>query len=301
LANYSNTDVCAFTKISGSEKVVVMINLRSTTKTFVIPSAMAGSYTNAYTGAAVTLTSGATQSLSAYQYIVLVNSGTTGGTYYAIKNRWKGTYLYDAGANVGYGTSIANNNYKWQKVAVDDTYFLLKNLGTGEYMHIENQTGSAQCTAADPSWWSAQWSQENIDGTWVRIRNRWQTTSIIHVENQTGSAQYVGAQNAWYSAHWQLETTSGRLSTEETTETGVSDLSAELYPNPSTDKQFFVNVKGLKNNETATMTLHDTNGKVTIRSEIDGLTRIDHNLPSGLYLVRVRAGEKFVVKKLLIN
>nr|WP_315819347.1 alpha-amylase family glycosyl hydrolase [Paraflavitalea speifideiaquila] len=57
MTNYSNTNVCAFTKISGSEKVVVMANLRNNTQTFVIPAALAGSYVDAYSGASVTLTS----------------------------------------------------------------------------------------------------------------------------------------------------------------------------------------------------------------------------------------------------
>ncbi len=74
MTNYSNNDVCAFTKISGADKVVVMTNLRNSSKTFVIPSAMAGSYIDAYSNASVTLTSGATQTLGAYQYIVLTNA-----------------------------------------------------------------------------------------------------------------------------------------------------------------------------------------------------------------------------------
>lgn len=74
MTNYSNTNVCAFTKISGSEKVVVIANLRNSTQTFVIPAALAGSYVDAYTGAAVTLTSGATQSLTNFQYRVLTNA-----------------------------------------------------------------------------------------------------------------------------------------------------------------------------------------------------------------------------------
>lgn len=74
LTIYPSDDISAFTKTSGNEKVAVMVNLRNTPKTFVIPSTMAGTYKDAYTGTTVTLTSGATQSLSAFQYLVLTNA-----------------------------------------------------------------------------------------------------------------------------------------------------------------------------------------------------------------------------------
>jgi len=74
MTNYSDNNVCAFTKVNGTEKVVVMANLRNASENYVIPSAFAGSYKDAYSGATVTLTSGATQSMSAFQYIVLTNA-----------------------------------------------------------------------------------------------------------------------------------------------------------------------------------------------------------------------------------
>src|SRR5690606_36987912 len=70
----ANNNVIAFTKTSGTEKVAVMVNVRNSPQAFTIPAGMAGTYVHAYTNAPVTLTSGATQSLSAYQYIVLTNA-----------------------------------------------------------------------------------------------------------------------------------------------------------------------------------------------------------------------------------
>ncbi len=77
MTNYSDANVCAFTKVSGTEKVIVMVNLRNGTNNYVIPATLAGSYIDAYSGAAVTLTSGATRSLTAYQYVVLKSGGGT--------------------------------------------------------------------------------------------------------------------------------------------------------------------------------------------------------------------------------
>lgn len=39
MTSYADANVCAFTKVSGSEKVVVMVNLRNATSSYVIPSA----------------------------------------------------------------------------------------------------------------------------------------------------------------------------------------------------------------------------------------------------------------------
>jgi glycosidase len=73
LISYDNNNVCAFTKVSGTEKVLVLSNLRNSTQTFTMPTALAGiSWYDAFTGAAVTL--GTSVSLTAYQYRVLTTT-----------------------------------------------------------------------------------------------------------------------------------------------------------------------------------------------------------------------------------
>jgi hypothetical protein len=73
LVSYTNNDVCAFTKTSGTEEVVVFSNLRSATTSYTLPAALANTnWKDAYTGAAVSL--GASLSLTAYQYRVLTNA-----------------------------------------------------------------------------------------------------------------------------------------------------------------------------------------------------------------------------------
>jgi len=225
-------------------------------------------------------------------------------TYYTIRNRWVGTYLYDAGANVGYGTTVANNNYKWEKVTVDATYFRLRNLGTGEYMHIENQTGSVQCTSITTDWWSAQWSQDNVDGTWIRIRNRWQTGSIVHVENQTGFAQYSGGQDGWYSAQWQLATTTARMSTHDVADRDRNEEGSalvEIYPNPAKGNQLHIYVPAMLENETADVAIIDSRGNVALATKVYRSGTIQHALSQGLYFVRVRTDEINTIKKVIIE
>jgi len=382
MTNYSNTNVCAFTKTSGTEKVVVMANLRNNGRNYVIPASLAGTYKDAYTGEDVVLASGVTKTLSAFQYIVLTNvslpvvsvtgvtvspnvatikegftqqlttvvtpanasnqtviwtssdtsvasvsdtglvTGLSGGTavitatttdgdktssstitvtstYYLIKNRGDGSYLYDAGANMSYGTDTSNDIYKWEKIAIDGTFFVLKNAVTGELANIENLTGSVQCHAGDSTWWSAQWSADYIDGTWVRIRNKWKTDGLIHIENETGSAEYNGAQNNWHSAQWQFELT-------EDPTLGVvkkeSDLvSVTLFPNPLTDKQFNVGISGLELGATATVTVSDLNGRIALVTKVGSSAKVNHNLAAGMYLVNIRTTSFNVTKKLIVK
>ncbi|RYF19829.1 MAG: T9SS type A sorting domain-containing protein [Flavobacteriales bacterium] len=231
-----------------------------------------------------------------------ITVSTPTGNYFTIKNKWTNNYLYDAGANVGYGPTVANNNYKWQKVAVDGTYFILKNVGTGDVMHIENLTGVVQCTAGESTWWSAQWSNENVDGTWVRIRNRWQTGNMIHIENLTGSAQYAGAQNNWESAQWQFQATSASKKAESSkAEVTTENNLVTLYPNPATTGEFNIALPELKADDTATITVTDINGRKVLTSKLNSSGKITHSLASGIYVVTISSNELNVSKKLIVK
>jgi hypothetical protein len=481
MTNYSNTNVCAFTKTAGTEKVTVLVNLRNGSQTFSIPAAMAGSYRDAYNNTNITLTSGATQTLNAYQYLVLTNTGavnvpvtgvsvsptsvslaagltrqltatvapanatnqnvnwsstnnsiatvnasglvtavapgsttitvttqdgaktatcaftvtsatsftvhfyrpagwgtgiriywwstlpagnladgtwpgapmtdegsgwygytftnitstnlifndgsnqtadlnrgstgwyqngawfnsnpgTPGPVYYTIRNRWKGTYLYDAGNNVGYGATVSGNSYKWEKVNIDASYFYLRNLGTGHYMHIENQTGSVQCTTVTLDWWSAQWSQQTVDATYVRIRNRWQPASIIHVEGQTGSAQYAGAQDGWFSAHWQFSTTTAgsTLRPSQAASELIVEKEMDVFPNPSRGGAFNIRLPYSANEKTFTLIIYDAQGKMIKRKIVSPNTVIRESLPiTGVYYIQLNGRQTNIRQKLV--
>lgn len=234
---------------------------------------------------------------------VTVSTPSGGGNYYTIKNRWTGAYLSDAGANVGYGTTISGNNYKWQKIAIDATYFVLKNVATGELMNIESQTGSVQSNITDTTFWSAQWSSDYIDGTWVRLRNRWQTGNIIHVENQTGSAQYGNSQDGWYSAQWQLEpttvgTSKAALNIEEASTTKKV---IGIYPNPATNNEFHVLLPELENGDIAAISVSDMNGRTVLTEKLSSSGKIDHHLSSGIYIVNIVSKDLKATKKLIVK
>lgn len=235
--------------------------------------------------------------------LVSVTTAPSGGNYYTIKNRWTGAYLSDAGTNTGYGATISGNNYKWQKIAIDATYFVLKNVATGELMNIEGQTGNVQCNITDTTFWSAQWSSDYIDGTWVRLRNRWQSGNIIHVENQTGAAQYGNSQDGWYSAQWQLEaTTVGTskmaLNVEEvsTTEPEVS-----IYPNPAINNEFNIVMPELASGDSAQIFVSDLNGRTLLTERLSASGQVNHHLSSGVYVVNVISKDFKATKKLIVK
>jgi len=235
--------------------------------------------------------------------LVSVTTASSGGTYYTIKNRWTGAYLSDAGTNVGYGTTISGNSYKWQKIAIDATYFVLKNAATGELMNIEGQTGNVQCNITDTTFWSAQWSSDYIDGTWTRLRNRWQTGNIIHVENQTGSAQYGNSQDGWYSAQWQLEPTTVGTSKMalNTEEVATTEPLIGIYPNPATNNEFHILMPELASGDSPEILVSDLNGRTLLIERLSSSGQVNHHLPSGVYIVNIISKDFKATKKLIVK
>jgi glycosidase len=72
LTSYSSTNVAAFTRELGTDKVLVLSNVRNSSQVYTLPAALANSsWTNAFTGAPVTL--GTSVTLGAYNYLVLKN------------------------------------------------------------------------------------------------------------------------------------------------------------------------------------------------------------------------------------
>ena len=314
--NTSNVAVTSVS-LSPSSATLAVGGTRQLTPT-VLPSNATNkvvSYASNNTGVATVNASGLVTAISNGTAIITVTTtsgnktstatitvSTSTGNYFTIKNRWTNNYLYDAGANVGYGASVANNNYKWEKVAIDATYFVLKNVGTGDVMHIENLTGAVQCTAAGSDWWSAQWSSENVDGTFVRIKNRWQTGSMIHIENLNGSAQYAGAQNNWESAQWQFQSTSTakKINADEVAAAENNSL-VSIYPNPSINKEFNIALPELKTGQMATVTVTDINGRKVLVNQLSSSAKINHNLASGIYVVTISSNGFNVSKKLIVK
>jgi regulation of enolase protein 1 (concanavalin A-like superfamily) len=128
---------------------------------------------------------------------------------FRIKNRWQNTYLHDAGDRVRYSATASGTAYNWVLEDVGGGQKEIRNVSTGEYMHIENLTGYVQCTARTVGWMSSRWTLEDAGGGFVRFKNVWQPSNYIHVENLAGHAQHGTIFPAWESAQWILEPVSG--------------------------------------------------------------------------------------------
>jgi alpha-glucosidase len=163
--------------------------------------------------ATVTVTSTTNTSLPRTA-IVSVQQGTTtkqttitqkGGPAYYFKNRWKDTYMRDAGDRVGYDTAATDDTYKWVFEDIGNGQKEIRNVGTGDYIHIQDNQAWAQCTTRTPSWTSARWSLEDAGSGFTSFKNVAQTSHYLHVENQSGYVQQGTTGNGWWSAQWTLE------------------------------------------------------------------------------------------------
>jgi hypothetical protein len=142
----------------------------------------------------------------------------------------------------------------------------------------------------------------------VNLRNSGQTITLPSgIANVTMYDAFtnaaVGLTGNYYLAPYQyvvLKMGAGSRLPEEG-ETEASPIAIEIYPNPSHDKQLNINIPGLAENEMATVTINDINGKKTMETKIGKSANIDHQLPSGLYFINVRAKGINVIKKIAIE
>jgi hypothetical protein len=132
---------------------------------------------------------------------------------YRIKNRWlttTATYLdiYDQNGKVEYGKTNHGDYMRWQLQPTSDGYYRIMNRATGDVISIEHLYPWAEYLPNNSSWWSTQWTKQNVDSgsgcCYVRFLNRWNGDGL-HVENQTGYAQHGPLQTDWLSMQWLLE------------------------------------------------------------------------------------------------
>lgn len=232
---------------------------------------------------------------------VTVN-GSSSASGYRIRNRWQNTYLGDGGANVTYSASGSGDSYVWQLEDVGGGLVEIRNVATGEYMHIENLTGSIQCTSRTFGWYSSRWAIEDVDGTHDRIRNAWQSNNYIHVENLTGNAQHGTINTAWQSAQWAFEAVGGaRLSNDLAKESLAKPLEVSVYPNPVSGGMFSIELNnGAVEYEVSVI---DYMGRVVFNDRFDQeKVQISTNgLGAGVYMVKIVQNDQSMVKRLLVK
>jgi glycosidase len=69
LTSYADNNIVCYTRTSGTDTYLILVNVRNSGIVFSVPAALQGSWSDAFSGSSTNL--GATQNLNAYQYIVL--------------------------------------------------------------------------------------------------------------------------------------------------------------------------------------------------------------------------------------
>jgi len=188
LTSYDNADVCAFKKVSGTSTVFVMANLRNAAKTFTLPSGIASTtMTNAFTNASVAL--GTTYSLSAYQYVVLINGSSVAVTGVTVSPTTatiavSGTQQLTATIAP---TNATNKNVTWTTSNTAIATVSSSGLVTG----IASGSAAITVTTADQA--KTATCAITVTGTatitYYQIQNRWKTTYFLY-DGGNGQVKY---------------------------------------------------------------------------------------------------------------
>lgn len=222
--------------------------------------------------------------------------------YYRIKNRWQSTYLYDAGDRVRYSATASGNSYLWQFENIDGGKEI-RNISTGDYLHIENLLGYVQCTAPTAGSPSSKWTVEDTGDGYVRLKSNLLPLNYMNIENLQGQVQYGTIQAAWWSAQWALEPVM--------IPTSVISLPFEnkagIYPNPS-NGDFDLAISNFAPNEKVSITIFNQLGQPVYAKSclVDGNGFKNEKvlagtiLSSGNYFVTAKGNSSFSRSKLLI-
>ena len=128
------------------------------------------------------------------------------GPAYYFKNRWTGVYMYDSGDHLGYGTANAADTYKWTIEDVGNGQSEIRNVGTGDYIHIQALADWAQCGTRTSGSTSSRWTFENAGGGFIRFKNVGNPDRYLHAQDQKGYVQEGPTDSTYWSAQWTQET-----------------------------------------------------------------------------------------------
>lgn len=168
-----------------------------------------------------TLTGVLLKGLLLWVLALVVFTGTmTAADYVRVKNVWQGTYLYENGGQVLYGTpGAADQTSHWEVISATGGSVRLRNRASGNYMHMEDLQSYVQCGSIELTWDSARWFIEDAGGAEKCIRSAWWIDNYIHIENLQGYAQRGTIYPDWESARWILENVDGAQPTATPTST----------------------------------------------------------------------------------
>ncbi len=126
--------------------------------------------------------------------------------YVRIKNKWQGTYLYEADNQVKYGTPAASDQASHWLIEDFQGSKRIKNQATGNYLAIEHLYDYVESIPAQDSWMSARWAFENAPTPgYTIIRSVQHNREVMHIQNLRGYAQHGTIPASDGSTQWLLE------------------------------------------------------------------------------------------------
>lgn len=255
------------------------------------------------------ITNGGSDNVARIFEIELLSGTGTPTIYYKIQNRWQSTYMNNETNNgkddIG---TLGNANWwsaQWEIEDTGDGYVRFINRSTNKLLHMENNSGYVQATAGDPAWWSAQWLVEDAGwGGYVRIKNRW-SGQYMHNENNYSYVQVGNLGDPdWNSAQWLLHQQS--TSTIAAIKTGLRELSEpklNVFPNPSSNGMFNIDLKEYNMDEKICISITDMNGKIVFQTQVFSgkIEIINTALPEGIYFLKAISSLESVVRKIMVQ
>ena len=195
-----------------------------------------------------------------------------------------------------YCSSYSNNdNFKWKLIIAGNGYYYLENAFSGDKIHMENQTGSLECTPIASDSPSSIWEKRTVNGTHNKFLNTSTSNQYMNIENNLGYAEHSSINASWESAQWELKEVPNILDLNKTTFKNVL-----LFPNPTND---LVTIQSF--NHISNLTVYDIIGK---RLNVDIVTTSSSklqfsvkNLNSGIYYIKIKNNLGTITKKLIVK
>jgi len=214
---------------------------------------------------------------------------------YYIKNRFNDNYLYQDGSVVKYSSETSNDNFKWKLIIAGNGYYYLENAFSGNKIHMENQTGSLECTPIALDSPSSIWEKRTVNGTHNRFINNSSSNQYINIENDLGYAEHSSINASRESFQWELKEAPNILDLNKATFRNVL-----IFPNPTND---LVTIQSY--NHISNLTVYDILGKqLNVDSVINSSCKLQFsvkNFKSGIYYIKIKNNLGTTTKKLIVK
>jgi len=304
LTSYDNSNICAFTKILDTEKVLVISNLRNSNETFTVPTALNGiAWKDAFTGAAVTL--GTTVSLTPYEYRVLTVTTAVVVTSTGPMVTTVPSPVIDSTEDV-----VIHFHPYWDTIGATTGDANLRSFGGTIFIYTGLYTNP---TTGGWNHVNPTWAANNSYYAMTKVDSNDYTYNMSNLRSYYG----VGADTAIDTMNLIFKDSLGTMQASTVyipvnkpaaTVSGVVTITANnnalsllLSPNPATNETDAT--LSIGNNTMGMIRLINSSGQAVLQQRIDNqknkISLPLTGLPSGIYMVELTAGNQKVSKTLL--